>query len=302
MMGLARRAIGRFRCWTWAHRSVALALLVLLALAQAGKTGWLRGSPAALRWGEAWPMVDPLAALEVMLAARGTTTAMLLGAGTVTLVALLLGRVFCGWLCPLGLLLELNQSIRDRLQRPLARHRLRLPALALPRSTKYWLLAIGLVAALVGRLPLLSAVSPVNLLVVSLGRWPLVGLGIAALWCAVEWFAPRVLCRALCPLGALHSVLGRWAPLRVRVRADRERLACHRCTMHCPMGIEVMQQHVLAGRDCVDDAECTRCGICADVCAGTVLALGWWSGKTEASKPAAGACAAASLESDPAAR
>jgi ferredoxin len=41
------------------------------------------------------------------------------------------------------------------------------------------------------------------------------------------------------------------------------------------MGIAVMEDHVLAGRTWVDDAQCVRGGACADVCPRDVLRLGF---------------------------
>ncbi len=114
--------------------------------------------------------------------------------------------------------------------------------------------------------------------------FPYVGVACRACWhacpfpddaiCLVELFVPRVFCRAICPLGALHSLLSRGALLHAWVRSGGEKLSCAQCTMRCPMGIRVMEDYVLAGRDSVADPECTRCGTCADVCQGQVIGLG----------------------------
>ncbi len=61
---------------------------------------------------------------------------------------------------------------------------------------------------------------------------------------------------------------------RVRVTGP-ERLGCLHCTRDCPMGIDVLHDHVLAGHATVNDPECTRCGSCTDRCLGDILQLGF---------------------------
>jgi ferredoxin-type protein NapH len=52
------------------------------------------------------PLADPLAVLQVGLKSGHVTTDLLLGAGISLLLALVLGTVFCSWVCPFGLLSE----------------------------------------------------------------------------------------------------------------------------------------------------------------------------------------------------
>lgn len=54
---------------------------------------------------------DPLIALSTALALRSVTTKLVLFALPVVVLALLLGRIFCGWLCPLGATLDLSEKI-----------------------------------------------------------------------------------------------------------------------------------------------------------------------------------------------
>lgn len=57
------------------------------------------------------PLADPLAVVQVAAATLSGTTAMVVGAGLVLLLALLLGPVFCSWICPFGLLSELAHQV-----------------------------------------------------------------------------------------------------------------------------------------------------------------------------------------------
>jgi ferredoxin-type protein NapH len=235
---------------------------------------WFQGSPTGARWFGLLPFVDPLAALEVGLASGRLSTTVLLGATACILIGLLLGRVFCGWLCPLGLLLEWNGELRYRMQPALKGTAFALPSWTLSRSVGFLLLLICLSISLLSSVPVFTMFSPINLLVVTPGSMPVFGLTLVFSLFVLEWFVPRGFCRAICPLGALYSLLGRWAILRVHV-VGPERLACRQCSLRCPMGIAVMEEYVQAGARSVDDPHCTRCGTCTDVCLGQILRLGF---------------------------
>lgn len=266
----------RPRWFGWARRSCALGFLVLLVLGGRFGLEWVRGSSTATTMLSALRFADPLAALEVSLATRQFDGSLLLGALLVVLVTLLLGPVFCSWLCPLGLALDLNQGLRRRLRR-------RVPLGPTPGGQqaggagwKFLLLGMVLGFSLVASLPLFQLVSPINIIV-----WALVfGVGPALLLvlalALLEWWRPRIWCRSFCPLGALHGLLGRRALFRIRIDSHRAgRTPCHQCTLHCPMGIQVMEEYSLAGRTSVDHPDCTRCGSCIDACPSGVLKLGF---------------------------
>lgn len=260
--------------WTWSHRLTALAFLLLLLAIGMWPIAGVRGSPTAVTWLAAAPIIDPLAALEVLLASYNATAWMLLGALVPIAMAVLMGRVFCGWLCPMGLMLEMGGLSHRWVRRTLSRFGWHLPSKQVSNHWKYWILAGCLIASFVAGLPVFSSVSPINLTIVGALRWPWLVVGFVVLLSSLEVVWPRVFCRALCPLGALYCLLGSKAPFRIRVVGE-ERLRCRQCVMHCPMGIDVMNDHVLAGHQSVDDPECTRCGVCTDVCHGDILRLRW---------------------------
>ncbi|MDI7277643.1 MAG: 4Fe-4S binding protein, partial [Anaerolineae bacterium] len=80
----------------WQVLSLGLFLFLLLASSQ---------RPALLAQTDLFFRLDPLAALAAMLAGRAWIPRLALAVGTVALT-ILLGRVWCGWLCPLGTILE----------------------------------------------------------------------------------------------------------------------------------------------------------------------------------------------------
>lgn len=217
--------------------------------------------------------LDLLAGLSAMLAGRVLLPAFLPALGLV-LLTLLLGRAWCGWLCPLGTLLEWTGRRYTRLRAAAAWYR-----------AKYGLLLALLIGTLLGvpglllldPLPLLerglvSIVRPVLQVSVGVERAfrpaDLSPLFLLAGLLALNAVALRFWCRALCPLGALLALLARPAGLRRKVKDGCN--DCGECAAHCPMGA-VRED----GWENVPQ-ECILCLECADRCPSQ--AVGWrWS-------------------------
>ncbi len=263
----------RIRYWTWAHRGVALLFLLTLWLGRHAWFPWFRGSTTATRpLGLFW-LADPFATLEIALAHRGVQTSLIVAALLIALPYALLGRVFCGWVCPLGLLLDLNDDVRVWLRRRLRRYRIHLPEYTLPRHLKYGLLVFFVALSAAARVPAFQTISPINLLVRGLLFGTRLGWGLILAIVLVEYVAPRVWCRALCPLGAFYSLLGRWGRWHIHLKLEEGATCkgCGLCARECPMDIPIYTRYVLEGDGVIRDMECTRCGTCVDLCPTGVL-------------------------------
>jgi polyferredoxin len=244
-----------------------------------------------------FPMrLDPLAMLAHLLASRTVLAGSALALITVAL-ALALGRMWCGWLCPLGTLLDLFSLRRWRGKREA-------PADSW-RRVKYGLLLTILAAALLTNLTLLIF-DPLTILfrTLSVSVWPAVDQLVTAaeatlyrvlmLRSAISDFdglvrprvlppepafyrhtllyaglflgvillslaAPRFWCRYLCPLGGLLGLLSRVAVVRREVN-DRC-TQCDACARLCPTGtIQAAQGYAS------DSGECTMCLECLAAC------------------------------------
>ena len=123
-------------------------------------------------WATIFQRLDPLTALTASLAGRALVAGFWLAIVTVILT-LLFGRVWCGWICPLGTLLE---WITPRRHRSSTTNR-RSFRLAKPPETwrvvKYVLLLVLLFAALLGNQTLLF-LDPITLMMRTMGTaaWP----------------------------------------------------------------------------------------------------------------------------------
>ena len=98
------------------RRLVQVAVLLLLAalpwLNRDGFTG-MKGSLFAFDF-FGLPFADPLGAVQIGLSGIIPGWRLIAGALVVLAVALCLGRIFCSWFCPFGLLSELVHAIRGR--------------------------------------------------------------------------------------------------------------------------------------------------------------------------------------------
>jgi polyferredoxin len=240
--------------------------------------------------------LDPLLMLAHLLSSRtfllGSTLALLSIA-----LAVVFGRAWCGWLCPLGTLLDIFPLKKPRGKR--------LPPAESWRKAKYGLLIVTLVAALLGNLTLLIF-DPLTILFRSLSMaiWPALDqivmrteellFSVPALstpvavidqWIRPDIFpgeplyyrdavlfgavflaviglnllAPRAWCRYLCPLGGLLGLISKAALYRRKV--GEECKGCTLCTAACPTGTIDPKKAYTS-----DPSECTMCLDCLEAC------------------------------------
>lgn len=249
-------------------------LLAFVALVALTFEPFVAGVPLAV-----FVRLDPLVALSTALA-TGTLYADLALALAVVLVTLVLGRVFCSWICPLGALNTLIGRLFRR-ARPAPAEQERNAWRPVYRL-KYWVLAGLLLAAVLG-VNAAGILDPIALLLRSFavaiypgataavlpgGAYPM-GWFIGALLLAIvvaNVARPRWFCRALCPLGALLGLLSRFSLLRIH----RDRALCNGCNLCKAVcaGAAEPQDRVLA-------SECVMCLSCTAICPHGAIAVRW---------------------------
>eukprot|EP00296_Roombia_truncata_P000346 JP436014.1.p1 GENE.JP436014.1~~JP436014.1.p1 ORF type:complete len:308 (-),score=74.43 JP436014.1:129-1052(-) len=207
----------------------------------------------------------------------------LLVAGVIFLTAILVGRLFCGWACPLGLVQDILAYL------PFKKDRLTAEYVASVKDIKWVLVLFSVVtAALVGmRQPFgdekpvgvftdapFSVLSPSGTLfcylpwmmmwnanVMGTGgviTWVKVGVAFAVLIPGL--YIPRFFCRYVCPLGAvLGHPFSAFKLYRLKRSANLGREEANRVLGDvCPMGVTVAPEDSAF----VDSASCINCGKC----------------------------------------
>ena len=268
--GAPKEKIARKRLRPWRLALLTTATLVIAVnpfLCYHGLT-FVQGWYQSLAIG-GWWIVSPLEGLESILTGKEIYLPALIAMLTPFVVAFLLGRVFCSWLCPLTLALEASDRLRGKLGRESGKgaKRWRPPRMLL------WLTLIGeLLLTMVAGAPIFVFLSPPGLvgreimMLVFFGT--LAGEGVLLLAVFLfEILGRRFFCRSFCPLGALLALVGIKRRLRLRLDADAC-LSCGRCAEICPMGLKPD-----AGEGA--SAYCWNCGDCADICPSQALRLRW---------------------------
>jgi MauM/NapG family ferredoxin protein len=270
----------------------ATALLAFLACFLA-----LRSSAIPPEITNSFMQLDPLAMLAAGLASRAVIDGSILAA-VVLLLTLLFGRAWCGWICPLGTVLDIFAPQVGRKNQPAIPERWRaikhILLIALLGSAVFgslWLLWLDPIALLTralaeGLWPALDhTVNALeNLLYAApalqpavdafdaaarpalLPDWPIYSSSgvLAALTLAVliglNFAAPRFWCRYLCPLGAGLGWLSKVAIFR-RAVDSTACTDCAACARVCPTGTIRPERN-----NASDPAECTMCMKCVSAC------------------------------------
>jgi len=239
--------------------------------------------------------IDPLLMFFTALSRRLLLPGLLFG-GAMLLLTLALGRFFCGWVCPMGTVID-GCGVLNKHRKQLAdsvNQKLRQP--------KFFILAITAVLAIFG-IQAAWALDPIVIAgrVVSLNIIPSVTLAVDKSFqfviqrfglyggvydfyrelkngflavnvhffanalvtfflflgiCISAFFIARLWCRMLCPLGALYAVFSRRAWLERKVDKCT---ACGKCRRHCRTGA------IIAGAD-YRKGECVLCMDCVYDC------------------------------------
>jgi len=231
---------------------------------------------------------DPLVLVSYLAATRSFTW-LLFPALLTVLFTLFLGRFFCGWICPLGTVLDLVTS-RIKKSAPLRLFK---------GNLKYWLL-LPLVSSAFLHVNLAGILDPIALLVRALTffLYPIFGDAARSGWVDLyrllgerrdylapgyeflrdhllpfrETFYPLALlsallfvgiifleryesrnwCRNLCPLGTLLGLIGRFSPFKRT--PDRLCADCKACRSLCPTSFD---QELLQSDACILCMECS---------------------------------------------
>ncbi len=230
-------------------------------------------------------LLDPLASVSAMIAARMLIWSWAAALGVV-LLCMIFPRAFCGYICPLGTLIEgFDWLLGHRAER-----------FAHQRSgwwpnVRYYLLAVVLVGAVFGVLlsgfvaaiPVLTRAMLFLLAPVQTGLWKgwylvppvnpghVLSIWLFALVLGLGLLGRRFWCRHLCPTGALFSVVNM---LRLTERGVTGAcVKCGKCLQACSFGAvkDDFSTHFL---------NCTSCRSCRRACPAGAVTFEWrWKGR-----------------------
>ena len=207
---------------------------------------------------------DLNSALQVMLAYKHVVLNLLIGTLTVFVLWWLLGgRTFCSWACPYHLIAEWAEAVHLKLAR-----RGLVKDVKFHRGVRTLVYVVFVVLTAATGYTLFETISLTGIT----SRALIYGPGLALLWLAAlllfEIFVSRrAWCRYVCPIGVTYGIVGSISPLRV----EYDMRSCHHegdCRKVClvPHVLDVTIHNRTKTFTTDITADCTRCGLCVDIC------------------------------------
>jgi ferredoxin len=237
---------------------------------------WPDHHTANLAAKERWPAelfltIDPLVSLSTAVASRSWVWS-LACAGIILLICVFIPRGFCGYLCPLGTVIDLfDWSIGSRVKR------FRVGGDGWWVHLKYYILLFTLVCALFGVLVsgYVSAIPVITRAMLflgeplqngalrgwhqvpgfHLGHWISIALFLAVL--GLGFLKPRFWCKYVCPSGAVFSLGNLFRATERKVESSC--IHCNRCVEICPFD-------AIKPDFTTRTTDCTFCQTCGGVC------------------------------------
>jgi len=170
----------------------------------------------------------------------------------ISITAFLFGRIFCGYICPIGAMQDFFKFMGNRLG---------LKEIRLPRwryfnfeLIKYLILILVLVLSILGLGHIISPLSPwVSYLNIFMGLSLKAGTIVILAIAFLSLFIRRLFCRVFCPLGAFQALLSAIGPSPLEIGENCGR--CIYCMRNCPVHIERPKEREIS-------PECIRCVQC----------------------------------------
>lgn len=184
---------------------------------------------------------------------RGMTRAIALTI-SLTIVSFFMGRIFCGFVCPIGSLQDLFKHIGRKI---------RIKEIQLikykgfnPEWIKYAIFILLLILSTVKLGNYISPLSPwLAFLNIFMGIKLEIGLIVLILILILSLFFKRIFCRVFCPLGAFQSLMYAIGPLKI----NRNKVCngCAICLEDCPVDIKYGEELEISP-ECINCLKCTE--------------------------------------------
>jgi len=272
------------------------------------------GTLSALGYGSVTALC-PVGALELMVSAKALLLRPVVLLGIMVLATLLFGKVFCAWLCPTRCIDRFfHPKDRSGATKATTRPIVSIPLGKAFRTcdkdssctcgavgvdpgplakvggsrdgvrvdSRHFVLLGALLSSGIFGFPVFCLICPVGLTFATfIGLWHLVqygegtwGLLVFPAIVIVEVVGFRKWCHAACPIGALLSLVSAGnrtlRPIVDGGKCLRERgIDCHACVDICPEQVDPHSEVI---------PECTKCGLCTDICPTGAIGLPLYAG------------------------
>ncbi len=210
-------------------------------------------------------------------AMEGIVTGSFIVFGFMLLGSVFFGRLFCGWICPMGGMQECLFSVNSKS-----------PKQGWKNNIKYALWTVWILAVIVCFIFRKREITidflymtDHGISVTEIYNYVIYYGVIVLVLIPAVLFGKRVFCHYFCwmaPFMVLGTKIRNLLHLPgIHVVSEKENcISCKKCSQNCPMGLNVAE---LVKNGCDFGAECIQCGVCVDHCPKKVLSYGVKKGK-----------------------
>ena len=246
------------------RRTVQISILFLFVASNV--FGWkiLTGNLSTAKVLDSFFLADPFAVVQI------TATGIIIGADVLfgalivaVFYALIGGRAFCSWVCPLNIVTDSAYKLRRLLFKGEKK------ILNINKKARYWVLVLSIILSAISGIAAFEFISPISIL----HRGIIFGIGTGWLVIVFIFFFDLLIlergwCGHLCPLGAFYSIIGRFNSVKIKHNVDNC-TDCMKCFKVCPE--RQVLEIVTKKSGFIKFGACTNCGKCIDVCEDNAL-------------------------------
>lgn len=254
--------------WLVLRRTSQLSLLVLFLIGPWAGIWIVKGNLSSSLTLNTLPLTDPYILLQSLAAGHWPQATALMGATVVlTFYAVLGGRTYCSWVCPINPITDLAAWLRLRLGIRGGAH--------LSRDTRYWILAMTLVVSGVTGTVAWEWINPVTVMHRGLLFGGVLFWAVVLIVFLFDLFVmQRGWCGRICPVGAAYSLIGFKSIVRISAKNRSACNDCADCYAVCPEPLILkapLKGGTTGSSPVVLSPNCTNCGRCIDVCSKDVF-------------------------------
>lgn len=270
MPRLIKQLANTLYCRRWLLMRRTMQIFILLAfLVSFPELGRIAdGNLSSSVWFEKLPLTDPFILLQSLFAGASIASSAVIGGLLVAgFYAIFGGRIYCSWVCPINMMTDAAQWLRQRFNIK--------SNLTLSKELRKAVLILALLLSYIASTLAWEIINPITLMQREL-MW-ISFTGASLLFCLFLFdllVTRRGWCGHLCPVGAFYGLLGKFGRLRISksTTSTCSGSSCGSCIKACP------EPHVLAPvisqqAQTVTSGDCTRCGACLDACPSDALAM-----------------------------
>jgi len=175
----------------------------------------------------------------------------------IAILTIILGPVFCGWICPFGTFQEWLSKIGKKLFGKRYNHFMPKKLDTVMRYFRYVLLILVVYNTATTAKLMFQNIDPYYALFnfwtgeVAITAYLILGIIILS-----SLFIERPWCKYACPYGALLGISNLFRPFKIR-RNESTCIECKACDSACPMNIEVSSNNIISNHQCISCMKCT---------------------------------------------